>query len=160
METLFNLSNLWIMPFWLLMIVLPYWQWTRRIMAGLWPILVLAVVYAYLLLSQVGAETGSLLNPTLAGIAALLGTPGGAAAGWVHFLAFDLFVGRWAYLDSRERQISAWLVSPTLFFILMTGPLGLVLYLFVRWTWQRRRSAHGKNGELRMRRDDIGAIHS
>jgi hypothetical protein len=108
METLFNLSNLWIMPFWLLLI------------------------------SQVGTDAGSLLNPTLAGIAALLGTPAGATVGWVHFLAFDLFVGRWAYLDSRERKISAWLVSPTLFFILMTGPLGLLLYLTVRWGWQRR----------------------
>lgn len=139
METLFNLSNLWIMPFWLMMIALPHWSWTRRIMAGLWPILVLAVVYIYLLISQVGGDAGSLLNPTLTGIAALLGTPAGAAVGWVHFLAFDLFVGRWAYLDSRERRISAWLVSPTLFFILMAGPLGLLLYLAVRWGWQRWR---------------------
>jgi hypothetical protein len=139
METIFTLSNLWIMPFWLLMIALPHWQWTRRIMAGLWPILVLAVVYAYLLISQVGGDAASLLNPTLTGVAALLGTPTGAAVGWVHFLAFDLFVGRWAYLDSRERRISAWLVSPTLFFILMTGPLGLLLYLAVRWGWQRWR---------------------
>ena len=83
---------------------------------------------------------GSLLNPTLAGIAGLLGTPAGAAVGWVHFLAFDLFVGRWAYLDSRERGISAWLVSPTLFFMFMAGPLGLLLYLAVRVLWQRRRS--------------------
>ena len=82
---------------------------------------------------------GSLLNPTLDGIAGLLGTPAGAAVGWVHFLAFDLFVGRWAYLDSRERGISAWLVSPTLFFVFMAGPLGLLLYLAVRWLSQRSR---------------------
>jgi hypothetical protein len=50
----------------------------------------------------------------------------------VHFLAFDLFVGRWAYLDSRQRGTSAWIVSPILFLILMVGPLGLLLYLFVR----------------------------
>lgn len=132
MELLFNVSNLFIMPFWLLMIFLPYWRWTRRIMGSLWPVAALAAVYAVLLLSQVGSAAGSLLNPTLAGIAALLGTPGGAAAGWVHFLAFDLFVGRWAYLDSRQRSLSAWLVSPALFLTLMAGPLGLLLYLLVR----------------------------
>jgi hypothetical protein len=141
-QTIFTLANLFILPFWALMILLPHWRWTQRIMVKLWPVVVLAVLYAVLLLSQIGGAAGSLLNPTLDGIAGLLGTPAGAAAGWVHFLAFDLFVGRWAYLDSRERTISAWLVSPVLFFILMAGPLGLLLYLVVRWVWQRR---HGQS---------------
>ncbi len=139
METIFTLSNLFVLPFWALMIFLPHWRWTQRIMRSLWPVLVLCVVYAVLLLSQIGGVAGSLLNPTLAGIAGLLGTPAGTAVGWVHFLAFDLFVGRWAYLDSRERGISAWLVSPTLFFVFMAGPLGLLLYLAVRWLSQRSR---------------------
>lgn len=139
LETIFTLANLFILPFWALMILLPHWRWTQRLMQTLWPVVVLCVVYALLLLGQIGGAAGSLLNPTLDGIAGLLGTPAGAAVGWVHFLAFDLFVGRWAYLDSRERGISAWLVSPTLFFILMAGPLGLLLYLAVRWIWQRQR---------------------
>jgi hypothetical protein len=41
-------------------------------------------------------------------------------------------LGRWAYLDSRQRGITAWLASPILFLILMVGPLGLLLYLTVR----------------------------
>lgn len=139
METIFTLSNLFVLPFWALMIFLPHWRWTQRIMRTLWPVVVLAVVYAGLLLTQISGVAGSLLNPTLAGIASLLGTPAGAAVGWVHFLAFDLFVGRWAYLDSRERGISAWLVSPTLFFVFMAGPLGLLLYLTVRRLSQRQR---------------------
>ena len=133
METIFILSNLFVLPFWALMIFLPHWRWTQRIMRTLWPVVVLAGVYTVLLLTQIGGVAGSLLNPTLAGSAGLLGTPAGAAVGWVHFLAFDLFVGRWAYLDSRERGISAWLVSPTLFFVFVAGPLGLLLYLAVRW---------------------------
>ena len=44
-------------------------------------------------------------DPTPDGVAALLGTPVGAAAGWAHFIAFDLFVGRWMYLDARERGL-------------------------------------------------------
>ena len=137
METIFTLSNLFVLPFWALMIFLPHWRWTQRIMRTLWPVVALAGVYTVLLLTQISGVAGSLLNPTLDGIAGLLGTPAGAAVGWVHFLAFDLFVGRWAYLDSRERGISAWLVSPTLFFVFMAGPLGLLLYLAVRWLSQR-----------------------
>ena len=62
----------------------------------------------------------------------VLGTPAGATVGWVHFLAFDLFVGRWVYLDSRARGISAWLVSPILFVVLMFGPLGFLIYVAAR----------------------------
>ncbi|MCB9123885.1 MAG: DUF4281 domain-containing protein [Caldilineaceae bacterium] len=60
-----------------------------------------------------------------AAIAALLGTPEGATVAWAHFLAFDLFVGRWVYLDGRCVGLSAWVVSPILFFVLMIRPGGL-----------------------------------
>lgn len=138
METFFSLSNLFVIPFWLLMILLPGWRWTQRIMRSIWPVVVLATVYAVLLVTQIGAAAGSLLNPTLDGVASLLGSPAGAAVAWIHFLAFDLFVGRWAYLDSRERGLNAWLVSPTLLFVFLAGPLGLLLYLAVRGLAERR----------------------
>jgi hypothetical protein len=61
-----------------------------------------------------------------------LGSPAGATIAWVHFLAFDLFVGRWIYLDSQDRRISAWLMAPVLFLTLMLGPAGFLFYLVVR----------------------------
>jgi Domain of unknown function (DUF4281) len=130
--TLFQLANLYIMPFWLLMIFLPHWSWTKRIIGSLWWIVPLALAYALLVLPQAGSLFADLANPTMEGIARLLGNPAAAAIGWIHFLAFDLFVGRWIYLDSRERQISAWLVSPAIFFTLMFGPFGFLLYMLVR----------------------------
>jgi hypothetical protein len=71
-------------------------------------------------------------RPTLGGVAALLGSPAGATIAWAHFLAFDLFVGRWIHLDSQDRQISSWLIAPVLFLTLMLGPAGFLLYLIVR----------------------------
>ncbi|MCL4859521.1 MAG: DUF4281 domain-containing protein [Caldilineaceae bacterium] len=59
----------------------------------------------------------------------LFGAPEATAVAWIHFLAFDLFVGRWIYLDSRTQGGSVWLASPCLFFTLMLGPLGFLLYL-------------------------------
>ena len=61
-----------------------------------------------------------------------MGTPEGATIAWAHFLAFDLFTGRWAYLDSQARGLPALLMAPLLFAILMVGPLGLLLYLAAR----------------------------
>ena len=73
-----------------------------------------------------------LANPSLASIAALLGTPAGATLAWVHMLAFDVFIGRWIYLDSRENRVSPWLMAPMLTCVLLVGPLGFLLYLAVR----------------------------
>lgn len=132
METLFSLSNLLVMPFWLAMIVLPRWRWTLRIMSSLWPIVPAAVLYAVLVVPNLAALLPMLTNPELAAIAALLGTPQGAIVAWAHFLAFDLFVGRWVYLDGRAIGLSAWIVSPILFFVLMVGPAGFLLYVLAR----------------------------
>jgi len=109
-------------------------------MASLWVIAPLALAYAVLIVPQMlgGGIAADLMNPTIAGLAKLLGSPAGVAVGWIHFLAFDLFVGRWVYLDSRERKISAWLASPCLFFTLMLGPLGFLLYLLLRTVVRRQ----------------------
>jgi Domain of unknown function (DUF4281) len=85
------------------------------------------------------------LQPQPGEIAALLGTLYGATVSWAHFLAFDLFVGRWVYLDSRERKISSWYISPILFLVLMLGPLGLLLYLLTRSIFSAQDLATGSN---------------
>jgi Domain of unknown function (DUF4281) len=132
METLFSLSSLLVMPFWFLMIFLPTWKWTKRIIASPWIIALAAALYVVLVSPGILQILPTLMNPSLQGISSLLSTPTGATIAWIHFLAFDLFVGRWAYLDSLERKVSFWLVSPILFFVLMVGPLGFLLYLVVR----------------------------
>ena len=138
---LFQFANLWIMPFWLLIIVLPHWNWTKRIIGSLWIVAPLLLAYALLVLPQALAVLPALLNPTIPGIAGLLGTPTGATIGWIHFLAFDLFVGRWVYLDILTRQITAWVASPLLFLILMFGPFGLLLYLLVRMAFGEQKAS-------------------
>lgn len=131
-ETLFSLSSLLVMPFWLLLIFLPRWRVTERVMAGPWVTVPAALLYAVLVLPRLGAVFTAVANPTLSGITALLGEPAGATIAWVHFLAFDLFVARWVYLDGRSRHISSWFISPILFVVLMLGPVGFLLYLVVQ----------------------------
>lgn len=139
MSIVFSLSSLLVLPFWLLMIFLPGWRWTKRIVSSLWIVAGAALLYAGLVIPGIYQILPAVMNPDLAGIATLLSTPVGATIAWAHFLAFDLFVGRWVYLDSRDRRISAFLVSPILFFVLMLGPLGLLLYLLLRALTVNRR---------------------
>jgi hypothetical protein len=68
----------------------------------------------------------------LSTIATALGRPEAALIAWIHFLAFDLFVGRWIYFDSQEQGLNPWLMAPVLLLTLLMGPAGLLAYLCVR----------------------------
>src|SRR5215813_14174934 len=132
MEKLFAICSYLVLPFWALMIFLPRWSVTRRIMKTPLSAALPAVFYAALVLPRLVEVWTIVSRPDLPGIAGLLGSPAGATIAWLHFLAFDLFVGRWIYLDSRERGLSAWLMAPVLYLTLMLGPCGFLLYLLVR----------------------------
>ena len=136
-DTIFQLSFLLVAPFWALMVFAPHWRWTKRIIASPWIVAAAALLYTVLVLPGFTQVFSSVSNPDLASIATLLGTEAGATIAWAHFLAFDLFVGRWAYLDSREKNISVWLMAPVLFFTLMLGPLGFLIYLLLREIYPR-----------------------
>src|SRR5918998_628013 len=120
------------MPFWLLMICLPRWGLTARVVSSPLVAVPAATLYAALILPRAVAVVPAVARPELLQVAALLGSPDGATIVWAHFLAFDLFVGRWIYLDGRERGIGAWVTSPVLFLTLLVGPLGFLLHLGAR----------------------------
>ena len=137
---LFELAFLLAAPFWALMIVAPSWRWTSRIIGS--PLIVLppVLIYATLVLPNIAEVLPAVSSPTLAGMQALLGTRTGAAIGWAHFIAFDLFVGRWEYLDARRRGVHPLAMAPTLVLTILLAPLGLLVYLAVRaLPWQRAR---------------------
>jgi|ERR1700730_13750222 hypothetical protein len=133
MSMFFRASTILVLPFWALMILLPRWRWTTRIMKSPFISAAPAALYAALVLPRLGEIWPAVSQPTLSGVAALLGSPAGATVAWVHFLAFDLFVGRWMYLDSQKRRVSMWLMAPVLFLTLMLGPAGFLLYLILHF---------------------------
>jgi hypothetical protein len=139
MQRVFELSSLLVAPFWLLMILAPRWRVTERIQRSLVGVLAPTALYAVLVLPRLPELLPVVARPELGAVAALLGTPAGTTIAWAHFLAFDLFVGRFIYLDARARGLSAWLVSPLLVLTLLLGPLGLLTYLVVRWLSDRSR---------------------
>jgi hypothetical protein len=132
MQSVFELSSLAVLPFWLTMILAPRWRGTMWLARSLLGVAAPIAAYAALVLPRLGEILPAVARPELGAVAALLGTPAGATVAWAHFLAFDLFVGRWIYLDARERGVSAWLMSPLLLLTLLLGPLGLAAYLIVR----------------------------
>jgi Domain of unknown function (DUF4281) len=141
MVALFALASTFVLPFWLAMILAPTWRWTTRVMRSPLPVAALAAVYAGLVLPRLAVLLPVLAQPNLQPIASLLATPDGATIAWIHFLAFDLFVGRWAYLDSRARGLSPWPMAPVLALTLLFGPLGYLAFLGVRAVHARQLQA-------------------
>ncbi|MGB5405017.1 ABA4-like family protein [Robiginitalea sp.] len=136
LETLFSIANTWILPGWLLLLFAPSWKYTGKIVFYL-IILVLAITYAVLLFGDLGSfdlEAGS----SLAGLAQAFSSPKAILIGWIHYLAFDLFAAMVIALDARRIGVNRLLMVVPLFFTLMTGPFGLLLYALIRYGYTRK----------------------
>jgi hypothetical protein len=139
-DLIFNVANLFVLPFWLLMILLPNWGVTRQVMQSFIPFALLASLYiAMFVVSLSGNDAAaSFANPQLADIAQLFGDERIALTGWVHFLVMDLFVGRWMYLDGQDHKI--WTIH-SLALSLFAGPMGLLSHLITRTITLKVRSS-------------------
>ncbi|MEH2070060.1 MAG: ABA4-like family protein [Nostoc sp.] len=132
---IFNIANLFVLPFWALMILLPNWKGTQRIIASYLPFVVLAGVYLYLFINSVTPENAQdFSNLQLADVARLFADEKVAATGWVHFLTMDLFVGRWIYLEGQKTGI--WTIH-SLALCFFAGPLGLLSHIITNWISQK-----------------------
>ncbi len=140
LDALFTIANASVLPAWLLLALAPRGELTRRVVHSLLYPAVLGSLYSvYALTSFLGsaAPEGASFN-SLPGVVALFAVPQLAFIGWVHYLVFDLFVGAWEARDARRRDIPHALLVPCLFFTLMLGPLGLLLYLAIRFAMRRQ----------------------
>lgn len=124
----FSLANPLALVGWLLLIFVPRMRWASAIVRAL-P-LVLAALYLVLLVLHWGESKGSFNS--LDGVAALFSNQWVLLAGWIHYLAFDLFIGTWEVRDAEGRGIRHWMVIPCLLLTFLFGPVGLLLYFGLR----------------------------
>jgi len=136
-DQLFSLLNPIALAGWLLLIALPRVRWTSTVLPVVIPVF-FAVVYVGLVAATIAHSEGGFSS--LAGVRALFGNPWLLLAGWVHYLAFDLFVGGWEVRDAQSRGIPHLLIVPALVLTFLFGPAGLLLYLLIRW-WMTSAAA-------------------
>ena len=130
--TLFQLAFLVVVPFWALMILAPGWRWSERIAGSVYIVLPALVVWAFAIAPVLPDFAAEMLNPDLAGVRTLFAGDDVVAAVWAQVLAWDLFVGRWVYLDSRERRIHPLIMAPVLVLTILLSPIALPLYFAIR----------------------------
>lgn len=90
----------------------------------------LSVAYTALILVNWADAPGGF--DSLANVMALFTDPAVALAGWVHYLAFDLFVGAWITRTARREGINHLLVLPCLVLTFLFGPAGFLAFTALR----------------------------
>ena len=90
----------------------------------------LSLLYAGLALSQYFISDGD--YNSLSGVRALFSNDYMLLAGWVHYLAFDLFIGAWIAQQADQLGMSRMIQAPIFLATLMFGPVGLILFFIIR----------------------------
>ncbi|MBX3603336.1 MAG: DUF4281 domain-containing protein [Rubrivivax sp.] len=126
-DAAFRLGGLLAMAGWAALALSPPGRrWTSPVwrLTGWWLPLVLALAYVAL----IAAHWGPGGFGSLAEVRALFASDGLLAAGWIHYLAFDLFVGTWIARDAARRGVRHLWVLPCLLLTFLFGPAGLLTY--------------------------------
>lgn len=141
-EFIFHFSAMSVMPFWLMMIAFPNVEICNKIIQSPWIIMPPTVCYLMALMPNIATSVLVFQDPTAQSVAVLMGKPWGAALFWAYAGAFDLFVGRWIFLDYKKEKINHWWVAPILFTCIFFGPLAFTLYGLLKGLvyYQRKRA--------------------
>ncbi len=132
-ETVFSIANMLALISWVVLL-LAVWRkanWLRDDVLGRGVPLVFSVVYSALIVFFFFNAPGGF--DTLANVQLLFTSPWAALAGWVHYLAFDLFVGCWIARQTMNAGLPRWPLVVILPLTFMFGPMGLLAFEVTRF---------------------------
>lgn len=135
-HALFQLTGPLALLGWLTLVLSPLAPRLGDAVAALVIPVLLSVGYTALILVNWSTAPGGF--DSLANVMALFTHPGVALAGWVHYLAFDLFVGAWITRTARSEGIGHSLVLPCLVLTFLFGPAGFLAFTALRAAFAAR----------------------
>ena len=132
-DSIFSLCGAMAMIGWAGLILLPGKRFVVEVLARVLIPTIIALIYAWLMATQIGNAPEGGGFGSLTAVSTLFSVDALLLAGWIHYLAFDLFVGTWEVTDSRREGVHHLLVVPCLVATFMVGPVGLGLYLAIKY---------------------------
>lgn len=138
---LFDLCNLIILLVWGFILFFPRLRISENLISYPWVPLGISFFYSYFIIVSGGLAEADFSS--LEGIVTLFKktTPESAAAGWLHYLAFDFWVGTWIIRHSRKKEIAHLAIIFPLLCTFMLGPVGIMMYSFLLIGIQQFRKA-------------------
>ncbi len=145
-ENIYLWTNFGILPFWLMLIILPNSKFTQFFVNSIILPLILTTIYVYIiyqtiLLDEPISEIIKIYL-SLDNLYTVFATESFLLVFWLHFLTLNLFLGSWISRDGVKYNMSRGLVSVPLILVYFTGPLGLVLYWIIRVFYAKRLGFH------------------
>ena len=145
-ENIFLWINFGILPFWLMLIFIPNSKLTQFFVNSIIIPLILTGAYGYTvyqsILLDVPLSDFFELYFGLDSLYTIFSTESFLLVFWLHFITLNIFLGSWISRDGVKYNISRGLMAVPLVLIYFTGPLGLVLYWFIRVFFAKRLSLH------------------
>ena len=145
-ENIYLWTNFGILPFWLMLIILPNSKFTQFFVNSIILPLILSTVYIYIIYQIILLDEPIFdvfkLYLSLDNLYTVFATESFLLVFWLHFLALNLFLGTWISRDGVKYNMSRGLVSVPLILVYFTGPLGLVLYWIIRVFYAKRLGFH------------------
>lgn len=139
-EVMFGWAGQAAMIGWIILIFLPR-RWPQLLFVARYLIpFALSLLYAGLAFAHFFTIEGGGYN-SLDQVRTLLSKDEMLLAGWVHYLAFDLFIGGWIAVEADKVGLNRLIQAPILVATFMFGPVGLALFLTMRAGYFRKREA-------------------
>ena len=110
-------------------------RWLALWTSWVWP-LAFATLYAALIIFFFFQAPGGFNS--LAHVQLLFTDHWAALAGWVHYLAFDLFIGSWITLQVLQRHLPRLTLIALLPLTFLFGPIGLLLFAITKLAFERK----------------------
>ena len=135
-EILYFWVNLGVLPFWLILIFFPQSNLSRYFITSIFPFVVLAGSYIFVLyksyLNSYDFNNNFSLYLGLENLLDLFNDKSYLMLFWIHFISINLFVGGWIVKDSSKYSVNKILVSIPLIITYFIGPIGLLFYWLIR----------------------------
>jgi len=145
-ENIYSWANLALIPFWLMLIIIPSSKFTQFFINSIILPLILSVAYVYIIYQTILLDEPIFdvfkLYLGIDNLYTLFATESFLLVFWLHFLALNIFVGSWMSRDGVKYSMPRKLVIFPLILVYFTGPPGLVLYWVIRVFYAKKLGFH------------------
>ena len=145
-ENIYLWVNFCILPFWIMLIIIPNSRLTQIFVNSIVLPLVLATTYIYVIYQAIILDESMIdifkLFLSLENLYIVFASESFLLVFWIHFLALSLFLGSWVSRDAIKYNISKKILVFPLIIIYFTGPLGFVIYWSLRIFYSKKLGLH------------------
>ncbi len=135
-NTIYLFVNCLAMTGWAMLFLSAFTSLRYHWLAGRVLPLALALIYSVLMISLMPFEGGGF--DSLANLTRLFAQSEIALVGWIHYLAFDLFIGAWQLETAKRERLPLLVLLPSLTLTVFFGPAGLLFFLATRYSYSSK----------------------